>query len=236
VAKAHNPQKTTAIKKKERERRGEKDRSVEEDRERDKDIERETCEEKKRQEQERKDLEAKWRSDYEAREKRLADERKKAEDEKTRRTKMEKDRKSKLGSAFSLGDDDEDDGDRTAFLRAKAAKSGNVLPASAVTSAIAIATPKGVTGSRETGIDDVRPITPASGSVGADFAAVAGVTPITLAKKLGFDDCEDPAEAFMRLQERKRKGRRAEFGGPPRGSSPWRDGKKGVIFSKDRVV
>ena len=29
------------------------------------------------------------------------------------------------------------------------------------------------------------------------------------------------SEAFMELQERKRKGRRAEFGGPPRGCSPW---------------
>ncbi|CAK0872036.1 unnamed protein product [Prorocentrum cordatum] len=53
-----------------------------------------------------------------------------------------------------------------------------------------------------------------------------------LSAKLRFEPGLSPAEAFMRLQERKRKGRRAEFGGPPRGCSPWRDGKRGISFEE----
>mmetsp|Transcript_45207 Transcript_45207/g.129668 ORF Transcript_45207/g.129668 Transcript_45207/m.129668 type:complete len:255 (+) Transcript_45207:240-1004(+) len=71
-----------------------------------------------------------------------------------------------------------------------------------------------------------------SAGAGAGGAAAVVNDPV-FSEKVGFEKGLSPAEAFMRLQERKRKGRAAEFGGPPRGCSPWRDGKRGITYDRD---
>eukprot|EP00928_Gymnodinium_smaydae_P046740 TRINITY_DN31159_c0_g1_i1.p1 TRINITY_DN31159_c0_g1~~TRINITY_DN31159_c0_g1_i1.p1 ORF type:complete len:381 (+),score=102.60 TRINITY_DN31159_c0_g1_i1:118-1260(+) len=215
----------------------EKDRDRDRDRRRDRDSKDEELllkkeqeerqrEERQRELREKAEQERAWRENCEARERRLEEERRKAEADRKKKEMMEKQRKSKLCGAFAVdGDEDEEPRREATLLLRKADRRRGDLAA-----------PEAI--GRPQGLDD--------GSAGGQASSGAQVAlhgssgaPVPgqdLGKKLGFDDCSDPAEAFMRLQERKRKGRRAEFGGPPRGCSPWRDGKKGVTSSRDRVV
>lgn len=142
---------------------------------------------------------------------RKADEDKqRAEDERSRKGQLEKDRKSKLKGAFAMNDDDDDE-DRQAVLARKAAEKKKADVAEAAARGMSVRTAAGPSAE----------VASAEKSGGPDLSA-----------KLRFEAGLSPAEAFMRLQERKRKGRRAEFGGPPRGCSPWRDGKRGISFEE----
>merc|ERR1712232_1537825 len=135
-------------------------------------------------------------------------ERKKAEADRVVKHKKEQERKSKFSGAFAMDDDDEDEDRQSKFLAPARTGEKTARFDVARTSQLSIASATQA---------------PGTGSVGSD-----------LGKAIGFDGVNDPAEAFMRLQERKRKGRRSEFGGPPRGCSPWRDGKKGISHAKER--
>merc|ERR1712106_234521 len=154
-------------------------------------------------EQER--LEQQWAAEAEARERRRLEEKKKMEDDRKAKQNQEKHRRQKLGNAFAVDGDEDDEDDKRkkkeADLLKKASEKRRAnVEATAVQQGGALAGPPlGPKGDKD------------------------------LADRLGFDGALDPAEAFIRLQERKRKGRRTEFGGPPRGCSPWRDGKRGVI-------
>lgn len=156
-------------------------------------------------EQER--LERQLAEERKARERRQEEDRKKAEEERKRWEKIQKQRKEKLRGAFSLDEnqDDEDSNRETALLRKVAERKREATELA----------------SRSTTQELVPRPTAAVLPSGED-----------LSTKLRFEPGLDPAEAFMRLQERKRKGRRAEFGGPPRGCSPWRDGKRGITYAE----
>lgn len=208
----------------EKERRKDKDKS---DRHGD-NVEEVSLKAKRREEDEQ---ERKWKAEAEAREKRLAEERQKAEEERKRKEAQEKQRKSKLSGAFAMDSDgSEEEVDRTAKLAKGAAerKRGLFMEVAGVPAIKGTAGEQGFTSIQSTSQLASRRTTAVAGPTAT--GAVGG----ELGTKLGFDGCSDPAEAFMRLQERKRKGRRSEFGGPPRGCSPWRDGKKGVSFAKDK--
>lgn len=154
-------------------------------------------------EQER--LEKTWAVEAEAREKRRLEEKKKMEDDRKAKQNQEKQRRQKLGNAFAVDGDEDDEDDKRKkkesdlLRKASEKRRANVEATSAQQGGAVAALPLGPKGDKD------------------------------LADRLGFDGALDPAEAFIRLQERKRKGRRTEFGGPPRGCSPWRDGKRGVI-------
>eukprot|EP00929_Paragymnodinium_shiwhaense_P005290 TRINITY_DN10702_c0_g1_i2.p1 TRINITY_DN10702_c0_g1~~TRINITY_DN10702_c0_g1_i2.p1 ORF type:complete len:362 (-),score=125.76 TRINITY_DN10702_c0_g1_i2:82-1167(-) len=153
---------------------------------------------------EREDLERKWRAEYEAREKKLAEDKRKAEEHKKRKQEEEQKRKAKLGNAFAMSDDDEDDDRAAAMLRKAAERKRKELLEASTTA-----------GQQEEAQQGFSSLTGGMADLKAE-----------LSKQFGLQGGSDSAEAFMRLQERKRKGRRAEFGGPPRGCSPWRDGKR----------
>jgi len=165
----------------------------------------------------KEEMEKKQREEYEARaeERRLKTEedRRKAEEERQRAEQMRKQREAKLKGAFAVGDDEEDDEqDREAQLVRRASERKREM-----------------TDSNARGLQ-------AAAEMPTTLAVMQGprTAPVDpdLSAKLRFEPGLDPAEAFMRLQERKRKGRRAEFGGPPRGCSPWRDGKRGVTWGR----
>lgn len=184
--------------------------------------------EDERAEQERQRIEFEARA--EERRVRADEERRKAEEERKRSEALKKQRQERLKGAFAVGGDDpEEDEDRQAQAVRRAAERKRAQLAEA---------PLGVTISHAVG-------GPLLGAAAAGAAAATGSTSLALlpkgprapvdpdlSEKLRFEPGLNPAEAFMRLQERKRKGRRAEFGGPPRGCSPWRDGKRGVTFEK----
>lgn len=155
------------------------------------------------------------RAEFEARseERRLKieEEKKRLEEEKQKLQLAKKQRQEKLKGAFAVdGDDDEDD--RLAELARRAAqrKDAIVHPAAAQKAA-------------KVASQQLALVVPGS------FNTPVAQNP-EHATKLRLEPGLDPAVAFMRLQERKRKGRRSEFGGPPRGCSPWRDGKPGVSW------
>mmetsp|Transcript_90913 Transcript_90913/g.266192 ORF Transcript_90913/g.266192 Transcript_90913/m.266192 type:complete len:369 (+) Transcript_90913:117-1223(+) len=171
---------------------------------------------------EKENEEQRAREEYEARaeERRLKaeEEKKRAEEERAKMEVLKKKRQEKLKGAFALEQDDDEDDPREKGLVRKAAEKKKV--------------------------DNSEGRVPlASGGVLAKQAAApsTALMPSTtarpvdpeLSEKLRFEPGLDPAEAFMRLQERKRKGRRAEFGGPPRGCSPWRDGRRGISWQND---
>merc|ERR1712217_2787 len=150
--------------------------------------------------------------------------RRKLEEDRRKKELAEKSRRQKLGSAFAVDgdDDDEEARKREAAMLRKASEQKRSIAESSQPS---LSSPVALTPS----------LIPTM-ALPQDFSAVStastSAAPLgdkDLANKLGFDGALDPAEAFIRLQERKRKGRRAEFGGPPRGCSPWRDGKRGVV-------
>lgn len=168
--------------------------------------------EEQKLEQER--MEERWQAEAEAREKRRLEEKKKLEEDKRVREQQEKQRRQKLGNAFAV-DGDSDDEEQKKKREAEALRKAS---------------------ERKRSIGEVVSTQPISSSLSVQAATVytpqGPIKPLEdkeLAGKLGFDGNLDPAEAFIRLQERKRKGRRSEFGGPPRGCSPWRDGKRGVV-------
>lgn len=173
-------------------------------------------------EEEQREVE-RQRVEFEARaeERRLKadDERRRAEEERKKNEGLKKQRQQRLKGAFAVDDeDDQEDGLREAEL-VRMQKRNRVSHIAEV--------PLGVTPpaslSRE----------PAAPSGSTVLSVSKGPVDPELSEKLRFEPGLNPAEAFMRLQERKRKGRRTEFGGPPRGCSPWRDGKRGVTFEKD---
>lgn len=148
--------------------------------------------------------------------------RKKAEEENKRFDALQRERKNKLNSVFALNEDDDDDAAREAELLRKTAERKRKLSADGAMqgpvgmglgtgeSAAALAfTPAGAA-----------PSTVVPSSVAASQRPIASQE---LGDKLRLGPGLDPAAAFMKLQERKRKGRSATFGGPPRGCSPWRD-------------
>jgi len=146
-------------------------------------------------------LERKRQDETEARERKVAEERKMVEEQRKKREEMEKQRKQKLAGAFAVEDDDDDEGQREAERMRKAAErkreSLEVVPRLL----------HSVVGSAS-GASTTRSSLP---SAREDLLSEPGLT---------------AAEAFMRLQERKRKGRRGEYDGPPRGTSPRRDGRR----------
>jgi len=177
--------------------------------------------EEQRIEHERQEQRA--REEYEARaeERRVKaeDEKRRAEEERQRMEVLKKKRQEKLKGAFAVSDADDEDEDRETQLARKVAerKKQEIVEAARLSSI------------------------PGSGQqvmTTAGTALMARPTPRQvdpeLSEKLRFEPGLDPAEAFMRLQERKRKGRRAEFGGPPRGCSPWRDGQRGISWQKPK--
>lgn len=180
------------------------------------------AEERKRQQQE----EARRKEELEAMEQRNADRRKKAEEERVAREKHEKTRKQKLKGAFAMEDGDDDESEREkAFSKLAVERGGVVNPvaARAASQVRGVSMARGVSLARqhEPDMSEALAVPGASRRLGAPDE--------DLGQKLGFEKVMDPADAFIKLQERKRKGRRAEFGGPPRNCSPWRDGKKGVV-------
>lgn len=193
-------------------------------------------EEKNEQERQRLEFEAK------AEERRLKadEERRKAEEERRKSQELKKQRQERLKGAFAVGGDDSDkEEDREAKLVRKVAEKKRT-PLEAPLGAAASASPPMAVA---VGVVPPPLAVPAP-SAAVQLAAVAGNLALLpkslvgtkgpvdpeLSEKLRFEKGLNPAEAFMRLQERKRKGRRAEFGGPPRGCSPWRDGKRGISF------
>jgi len=187
-------------------------------------------EQKKREDQvrEQERLDRLRQEEFEARERRNAEARKKAEEERQVREQLARQRKERLGNAFAINGDDDDDNDREANLLRKERRIA--IPRTSQTSSQA----SGASSGAAAGGTGTSPIQIA---VGRDLAVPTAAPRLRsdplgedLGTKLGFSENNmDPATAFMRLQERKRKGRRPEFGGPPRGCSPWRDGKRGVI-------
>jgi len=176
-------------------------------------------EKEQRLEQER--AEQKAREEYEARaeERRLKaeEEKKKAEEERKKMEVLKKKRQEKLKGAFAVSQDDEDEEDRGAELVRRAAeKKKQEMEGSASRAPV----------QQSTGVLATQVST-------AIVPRARGAVDPELSEKLRFEPGLDPAEAFMRLQERKRKGRRAEFGGPPRGCSPWRDGRKGISWKEN---
>jgi len=175
--------------------------------------------EEQRIEQERQEQSA--REEYEARaeERRLKaeDEKRRAEEERQRMEALKKKRQEKLKGAFAVADTDEEDEDRETQLARKVAdrKKQEIVEAARLSS---------IPGSGQQ-------VMTTAGTALMPRPTPRQVDP-ELSEKLRFEPGLDPAEAFMRLQERKRKGRRAEFGGPPRGCSPWRDGRRGISWQK----
>jgi len=161
------------------------------------------------QERQRAEFEAK----AEERRQRAEDEKRRVEEERRRAENAKKQRQQRLKGAFAV-DDDVDEDDREVDLVRKAAerkKTPEILVSRASDAAgLAISTQLAL------------PSKSSSLPVDPEFN-----------EHLRVESNLNTAEAFMRLQERKRKGRRAEFGGPPRGCSPWRDGKRGITFEKD---
>jgi len=187
---------------------------------------REEKEEKARQEEQRLEQEReeqRAREEYEARaeERRLKaeEEKRRAEEERARMEVLKKQRQEKLKGAFAVGQDDDEEEDREAELVRRAAeKKKQEIVDSAGRAPI-------VAGGA------LAPQVAAPSTALMPRSTPRQVDP-ELSEKLRFEPGLDPAEAFMRLQERKRKGRRAEFGGPPRGCSPWRDGRRGISWQK----
>jgi len=171
-----------------------------------------------RVDQERQEQRA--REEYEARaeERRLKaeDEKRRAEEERQRMEVLKKKRQEKLKGAFAVSDGDDEDEDRESQHARKVAerKKQEIVEAARLSS-----------------IPGGQQVMTTAGTALMPRPAPRSVDP-ELSEKLRFEPGLDPAEAFMRLQERKRKGRRAEFGGPPRGCSPWRDGRKGISWQK----
>lgn len=161
-----------------------------------------------------KDLdERRAREEYEAKaEERLqkADqEKKKAEEERQKLNDMKNQRKNKLKGAFAMEEEDDDDKEReAAAVRAAARKAAERKRQDASSTDIVYQAP----------------------AAGNQAALALGLRPSDIDEGKG--GAVDPAVAFMKLQERKRKGRSTEFGGPPRGCSPWRDGRKGITFEE----
>eukprot|EP00443_Scrippsiella_acuminata_P120072 CAMPEP_0115652010 /NCGR_PEP_ID=MMETSP0272-20121206/41845_1 /TAXON_ID=71861 /ORGANISM="Scrippsiella trochoidea, Strain CCMP3099" /LENGTH=384 /DNA_ID=CAMNT_0003089795 /DNA_START=128 /DNA_END=1280 /DNA_ORIENTATION=- len=174
--------------------------------------------ERRRREEEQRE-EERQRLEFEARAEerrvRAEEERRKAEEERQRSEKQKQDRQARLKGAFAVGGDDSDDeGHRNAkLLRQTNPRRSTPIDAPAVAGPSQLAL--------------------TSAAAGAAALARGPSVDHDLSERLRFEPGLNPAEAFMRLQERKRKGRRAEFGGPPRGCSPWRDGKRGVTFEKE---
>mmetsp|Transcript_75735 Transcript_75735/g.225791 ORF Transcript_75735/g.225791 Transcript_75735/m.225791 type:complete len:367 (-) Transcript_75735:142-1242(-) len=185
---------------------------------------REEKEDKQRQEElrfEKEREEQRAREEYEARaeERRLKaeEEKRRAEEERAKMEVLKKKRQEKLKGAFALGQDSEEEEDREADLVRKASekkKQDITDPGRMPVVTTALAPQASAASTALMPRTTPRPVDP------------------ELSEKLRFEPGLDPAEAFMRLQERKRKGRRAEFGGPPRGCSPWRDGRKGISWQK----
>lgn len=167
--------------------------------------------EQERQRKAQEEAERKWKLEFEARENQLAADRQKAEDERKKKEQMEKSRKAKLGHAFAM-----DDSDGEGAVPQPAAKKASRQMQSLAIKPVGVPAPALP--------PDTTEVLP-SAAVGPDGVPKASGASSEMGKNLGFNDCSDAAEAFMRLQERKRKGRSTAFGGPPRGCSPWRDGK-----------
>jgi len=175
--------------------------------------------EEQRIEQERQEQRAREEYEAKAEERRVKaeDEKRRAEEERQRMEVLKKKRQEKLKGAFAVSDGDDEDEDRETQLARKVAdrKKQEVVEAARL-SAIPGAGQQVMT---------------TAGTALMPRPTPRSVDP-ELSEKLRFEPGLDPAEAFMRLQERKRKGRRAEFGGPPRGCSPWRDGRRGISWQK----
>lgn len=138
---------------------------------------------------------------------------KRAVEERVKREQLLKQRKERLKGAFAVDDEDNDEPEAEARRFRKAAESRRE---------VALTVPNAV-------LDEDVGLHAQSSAVALRHASTA-VVDDDLSQKLRVVPGLSPAEAFMRLQERKRKGRRAEFGGPPRNCSPWRDGKRGITW------
>lgn len=138
------------------------------------------------------------------------DDKRRVEEERKKKEQAKKQRIEKLKGAFAVdGDDSEDERQAELARRAQQKQDAVVHPSAAQKSARA----------------------PQPALAVLESLPSLPVNP-EIASKLRVEPGLDPAVAFMRLQERKRKGRRSEFGGPPRGCSPWRDGRKGVSWER----
>mmetsp|Transcript_16260 Transcript_16260/g.37508 ORF Transcript_16260/g.37508 Transcript_16260/m.37508 type:complete len:368 (-) Transcript_16260:122-1225(-) len=144
-------------------------------------------------------LERKRLEEAEARERKVVEEKRVAEEQRKKREEMEKQRRKKLAGAFAVGDDDDDEAQREAVRMRQAAERRR--ESLEVVPRILEASISSISTPRSIPVDPAK----------EEFRLEPGLT---------------AADAFMRLQERKRKGRRAEFGGPPRDCSPWRDGRR----------
>lgn len=180
----------------------------------------------RREDEERQRIE--FEEKAEERRLRAEQDKRRIEEEKRRQESMKKERQQKLRGAFAVdGDDDDEDslGPAARLLRraSREAEAGATPLGAAPPAPVARAPAAILAGGAVS-----------SGAIVAASAAspTAGWVVGDISEKLHFEPGLSPAEAFMRLQERKRKGRRTEFGGPPRGCSPWRDGKRGVTFEK----
>jgi len=175
-------------------------------------------EEQKRLQQQKMEFQAK----AEERNRQLEEKRRRAEEDRRKNELQKKARQSKLKGAFAI-DDDEDD-DETEKRKAELAR--KALDRRRTPTSLAMETPLGAFAASSAASTEALAVhgQPAAGGGGGDAS---------LGEKLRFEPGLSPAEAFMRLQERKRKGRRTEFGGPPRGCSPWRDGKRGVTVERE---
>jgi len=221
VPEGHKQQTRNEKKGKAKDRPAEKE-ETDAERQRREEKEEKTRQEEQRLEQERQEQRA--REEYEARaeERRLKaeEEKKRAEEERARMEVLKKKRQEKLKGAFAVGQDDDEEEDREAELVRRAAeKKKQEITDAAGRMPI-------VTGA-------LTPQVSAPSTALMPRSTPRQVDP-ELSEKLRFEPGLDPAEAFMRLQERKRKGRRAEFGGPPRGCSPWRDGRRGISWQNNQ--
>lgn len=179
--------------------------------------------EEEHQEQERKRLD--FEAKAEERRLKTEEERRKAENDKKRLEEQKKERASRLKGAFAIdGDDDDEESLRRARRSAGSSRPSRAeVPLGASTSAPIVAAV----------LPSQLPVA-AIAVGGPSTAATSAVFDPVFSEKVGFEKGLSPAEAFMRLQERKRKGRATEFGGPPRGCSPWRDGKRGITYDKSK--
>lgn len=187
-------------------------------------------------EEEQRELE-RQKIEFEARaeERRLKaeEERRKAEQERRKTEELKKQRQQKLKGAFAFdGDDGEEDEQRNAALAAKVTKRKRMPSSLAAEVPLGIATPV-ISAPVRAAAAAASTALALPGRPGPAKPAAHHQEEDEMGQKLRFEPSLSPAEAFMRLQERKRKGRRAEFGGPPRGCSPWRDGKRGVTFERE---
>lgn len=175
-----------------------------------------------RLEQEKQRLEFEMKA--EQRRLKAEEERRKAEHERMKTTQLKKQREERLKGAFAFGDSDDDAEDQRAAMARKAQEKrrGGALSEA----------PLGVAASMAPASAALALASSSALAVGPPKGGSGGTYDPVMSERIGFEAGLSPAEAFMRLSERKRKGRRAEFGGPPRGTSPWRDGKQGISFEK----